>query len=280
MTDDELAHQLQLLGMDAASYRALALLPLVQVAWADGTIQDAERDLILQLAEDRYALEAEGKRVLRNWLHHPPSAGYTHRGRTVLRELCGRAGFNVSRDELGTVVSLAKQVAKAAGGFFGFGAISAHEATAIDEIAAALDIPDSRRWATADDDTLIPEDADRENDGPAVEVAFHSHALEGGGGRGSAQLVLYDEARGDRSCPVNEIGISIGRGRSNTVQISYDAQVSRNHCRLYARAARIYIEDLHSVTGTWVNGERIVERRLFGGEEISVGTTVFFLQVG
>ena len=173
MTDEELGRELRRLGMDEASYRALPLLPLVQVAWADGIIQDAERDLILELAESRYRIGEEGQRVLRNWLHHPPSAGYAHRGRRVLLEMGGRAGFDgVTRHDLADVVAFAKKVAMAAGGSFGFGAISASEADAIDEIAQALDITGARPWATADDDTHIPEDADRENEGPSIEVVF------------------------------------------------------------------------------------------------------------
>ena len=277
MTDEELGQELRLLGMDAASYRALALLPLVQVAWADGAVQDAERDLILDLADRHYALGEDGKRLLRNWLHHPPSAGYAQRGRHVLVELCDRDGFEaLDKNALGDVISLAKQVARSAGGFFGFGAISPSEAEAIEQIARALDISSARRWVSADDETSIPEDADLENDGPDVEIVFHPVP---DAGPVVGHLVLYDEDRGDRACPITEHGITIGRGTSSTVQINYDAQVSRAHCRVHAERDRIYVEDLHSVSGTWVNGERVLSRRLFGGEQVAVGATMFFVQL-
>lgn len=293
MTDEELGRELAVLGVDASSYRVLALLPLVQVAWADGAIQDAERDLILHLADSRYRLGDEGKRVLRNWLHHPPSAGFALRGRRVLRHLCDRNGYeDVTRRDLTDVIGLAKKVAQAAGGFFGFGAISSTEADTIDEIAVALGIDEDRPWsesdgpsatpirpwAQPDEVTLVPADADRESPGPSVEVVFHDMAAS----PTSALLVHYDQARGDRTMPIPPSGITVGRAHSNPVQIQYDRQVSRCHCRLFTRqdptGDRVYIEDLHSAAGTWVNGERIVERRLFGGEEIMVGSVVFFVQ--
>ncbi len=281
MTDHELGEHLKRLGVTPSTYRALPLLPLVQVAWADGQIQDAERDLILRLAETRYRLEGEGREVLRSWLDRPPSATYAARGRRVLIELVQRSAIGqIRREDLGDVVSLAKDVARAAGGFFGFGAINANEAHAIEEIARALDIPAERRWASEFDETMVPEDADRENEGPPIEVVFPGEdgAQPAPPPPSAASLMLYDEFRGDRSCPIVPPGLTIGRGRDNTVRISYDGQVSRDHCRLSVRGDRYFVTDLHSVSGTWVNGERIVERELLGGEEIAVGATVFFFQ--
>ena len=42
MTDEQLVRALNDLGLDEQSYRALVLLPLVRVAWADGAIQEPE----------------------------------------------------------------------------------------------------------------------------------------------------------------------------------------------------------------------------------------------
>lgn len=278
MTDEELGKALTSLGMDEASYRALPLLPLIQVAWADGELQEGERELILRLAEERYALSEEGRRVLRNWLHHPPTRDYVRRGQRVLMALCDRAGGrNVSRDTLADTVTFALDVAKAAGGWFGFGAVAPPEAVAIEEIAQALHIPHDRPWVTPDDTTVIPADADQEADGPPPEVVFHRDPATPQQSRGT--LVQYDELKGEQACPVTAAGVTIGRAREATVQINYDGQVSRRHCRLFERDGKFYVEDLESTRGTWVNGERIVERRLFGGETLLVGGNSFFFQL-
>jgi len=264
--------------MDDASYRALPLLPLVQVAWADGLVQDAERDLILQVAEDRFALGDEGTRVLRNWLSNPPSPQYAHRGKKVLVAICDHTGYNaLSRDALPDVVAFSKQVARAAGGFFGFGAIDSSEAAAIDRIAQVLGIDVGGPWTSADQETFVPHDADIHSDGPQVEVQFHPGPLSTHQSRGT--LIEHHEHQGEQSCPVTTEGLVIGRARNSTVQISYDAQVSRTHCRLFGLNNRFYVADLGSTCGTWVNGERIVERRLFGGETIHVGSATFFFQL-
>lgn len=276
MTDAELANALKTLGMDAVSWRALPLLPLVQVAWADGSVQEAERELILSLADRRFHLEDEGTRMLRNWLHHPPSSAYVARGREVLLALCERDG-ELRREKLADVIAFAKDVARAAGGFFGFGAISSEEASAIDAIAEALHIEHERPWVAPDDPTCIPADADEHVDGPPPEIIFHLDGLLSVVSRGT--LVRYDPLSGEQSCAVTREGVTIGRARENTIQINYDAQVSRKHCECIERKSHFYIRDLQSTGGTWVNGERILERRLLGGEKIHIGASTFFFQL-
>jgi hypothetical protein len=276
MTDAELAEALKALGMDAASYRALPLLPLVQVAWADGRVQDAERELILSLAAQRYGLEEEGMRLLRNWLHHAPSSQYVARGREALLGLCERQGFG-GREHLADVITFAKDVARAAGGFFGLASISSEEALAIDVIAQALHIEHDRPWVAPEDPTFIPSDADLHAEGPPPEIVFHAEKHAPIVSRGT--LVKYDELKGEQSCPVTSEGVSVGRARENHIQISYDAQVSRKHCELVERGGRFYLRDLRSTGGTWVNGERVLERRLLGGEKISVGSSTFLFQL-
>ena len=68
---------------------------------------------------------------------------------------------------------------------------------------------------------------------------------------------------------------SIGRHQDNNIQIKGDTKVSRRHCKLFRRNGHFYIEDQHSSNGTLVNGELISERRLYGGEELKIGETVF-----
>jgi hypothetical protein len=276
MNDADLGEALRALGMDEASWRALPLLPLVQVAWADGTVQEAERELILRLSQERWKLGAEAHRLLRNWLHHPPSIEYARRGHEALNALCDHAGSPIRREALADVLALALQVAKAAGGFFGFGAIGAEEALAIEEIARALEIAHDRRWVMPDEPTLVPADADEEADGPPPEIVFHADPETR---RSRATLVQFDDLRGEQTCFVTVDGVTIGRSRENTVQINYDGQVSRKHCRIFERAGHFYVEDLDSTRGTWVNGERIIDRRLLGGETIHVGSGTFFFQL-
>jgi hypothetical protein len=274
VTETELSEALRSLGMDRESGRALALLPLVQVAWADGAVQEAEQRLILELAQDRFSLDDEGRRMLRNWLTHRPTPAYSRRGQQVLVELCRFEGAEGDQ-QLRAVVDFAKDVAKAAGGYFGFGAVGVTEAEAIEAVAAALHISHERVWVTPDDTTLMHADADAQNDGPTPEIVFPEPSSRAS----RATLVHDDGLSGEQSIPIDAAGVTIGRGRDSTIQINYDAQVSRKHARVFERDGRFYVEDLGSVAGTWVNGERVVERRLLGGERVHVGAGAFFFQL-
>ena len=69
--------------------------------------------------------------------------------------------------------------------------------------------------------------------------------------------------------------ISFGRGKGCTFRLK-DARASRLHCRLFAKDASWWIEDLGSANGTLVNGEFLPARsprHLTGGEEIVVGSS-------
>jgi FHA domain-containing protein len=178
---------------------------------------------------------------------------------------------------LSDVIELAKEVAQAAGGFFGLGRVAAREAEAIEEIATALSIEHHHPWVAPEDATIIPIDADSEGEGPAPEITFHVDGIEWAQSRGT--LVRFDELKGEQICPVTAEGAIVGRGRECEVQISYDGQVSRKHCRVFVHNGRFYVADLGSTCGTWVNGERIAERRLLGGEKLHVGSAEFFFQL-
>ncbi len=65
---------------------------------------------------------------------------------------------------------------------------------------------------------------------------------------------------------------SIGRHPNNTVQV-LDRIVSKEHCHIDLVNGRFVLRDLGSLNGTYVNGERVHERPLFTGDEITLGAT-------
>jgi hypothetical protein len=100
-------------------------------------------------------------------------------------------------------------------------------------------------------------------------------------------LLLYREGTAEEQIyPFTGDILTIGRGRppadgsDRHIQIKNDSKVSRIHCSLYRRGNNFYIEDGHvdetgqhkpSANNTFVNEEVVRERRLFGGELISIG---------
>jgi hypothetical protein len=71
-------------------------------------------------------------------------------------------------------------------------------------------------------------------------------------------------------------GISIGRGRPNDVALDGDEFASATHARVEPRRDGVWIEDVGSTNGTFVNGIRLTHpRKLVVGDLVRVGETDF-----
>src|SRR5262249_23926806 len=71
--DPEVVEKLVELGLDAATWVALSLVPLVEVAWADGRVERREREAILAAAIE-HGIEpgSPSREMLESWLDAPP----------------------------------------------------------------------------------------------------------------------------------------------------------------------------------------------------------------
>ncbi len=68
--------------------------------------------------------------------------------------------------------------------------------------------------------------------------------------------------------------LTIGRGANNDVPLDGDEYASSRHARFEPRRDGIYVEDIGSTNGTYVNGIRLTrERRLTPGDVVRVGET-------
>ena len=71
------------------------------------------------------------------------------------------------------------------------------------------------------------------------------------------------------------ISVTIGRKEDNSVVLA-DQHVSGNHARLIIKNNILFIEDLGSTNGTYVNDKRIAGKvKLFGKDDIKIGSTSF-----
>ena len=128
------------MGLRKESAQVLVLLPLIEVAWADGVIQPAERDLILSVARYQFDFSDDALDMLDAWLSHRPREDYLVRGRDVLKALALRSSVGLDQSSLDDVLRFCNDVANASGGFLGVGKIHHRERSALRDIAEALRI--------------------------------------------------------------------------------------------------------------------------------------------
>ncbi|MDO5045003.1 MAG: FHA domain-containing protein [Coriobacteriia bacterium] len=72
--------------------------------------------------------------------------------------------------------------------------------------------------------------------------------------------------------------MTIGRDPNCSIFLN-DMTVSREHCKIERRQDSIYLTDMNSLNGTWVNGAIVSEAELFDGATIQVGTFVMALDM-
>jgi len=86
------------------------------------------------------------------------------------------------------------------------------------------------------------------------------------------KLVIEDEAGTRSIVPFAADAIVVGRGTEDVTFRLGDRNVSRRHARFLRQSGAIFVEDLGSLTGTRVNGERIAARRkLRDGDLVQIG---------
>ncbi len=140
MTDDAVLDKLVELGLRANTIAALSLVPLIEVAWADGEIQDKEREAILQGAHGK-GLESgtDGYELLQTWLKSRPSTELFDAWEGYIKALASQLNDEQNRLLRNQIVGFAKMVAASAGGFLGIGKVSTSEEKSLGKIEKAFD---------------------------------------------------------------------------------------------------------------------------------------------
>lgn len=140
VADEEVLRDLQELGYTAETVMLLHLVPLLQMAWAEGGVSPQERDLIVEAARSR-GIQAGSPADLQlsGWLAERPSESFFEKTlgavRTILQGRSPEERATSERD----LLSLCTAIAAASGGILGFGAVSADERKILARIAGTLD---------------------------------------------------------------------------------------------------------------------------------------------
>ncbi len=85
---------------------------------------------------------------------------------------------------------------------------------------------------------------------------------------------------GDLQGQTFPVGSELVVGRSTACDIFVpDRRMSRRHARFYCEGRNLFVEDLQSHNGTFVNGKRVSRMQLFGSDVVRVGTSQFEIGV-
>lgn len=256
----ELQDLLHRLGVDRRNLKALATLPLVEVAWADGRIQSPELVTIYQKS-DKYYLRDEDRLLLGNWIHHLPSESYFRMGCAALVWLTRAGEPLLDPIPLTTILADARAVALSAGGFLGIGAISREERAVLNRLGSDL------AAATPPAEAGAHPDFARKN-----RIVTLSYAPPGQPDGNAVLVPLFDSPR---RLTLTAEGVLIGSETDAAVRITGDKEVARYHALVAEKDGGFYAQALGGPV--WVNGERIVERRLLGGETIRITDAASFV---
>jgi len=140
ITDPQVLERLIALQVRGETMAAFALYPLVEVAWADGILAQAERDAILAAAAaEGIQPGSPGYETLEAAMTDGPTEARRKVWFAYAKDLAGRldaAERTKVRDEL---LRRARKVAEASGGVLGIAKVSAKEKKVLDTIAEAFE---------------------------------------------------------------------------------------------------------------------------------------------
>lgn len=140
VTNEKVLQRLVELDIQAETLASLAVVPLVEVAWADGRIDDREREAIKRAsAESGLAKGSPDFELLDRWLSHRPGPELLEAWHHYVQGLCELLTPEEKEALRADFVGRARRVAEAAGGFLGLtSGVSAGEQRILDRLDSAF----------------------------------------------------------------------------------------------------------------------------------------------
>jgi hypothetical protein len=141
LENEQILDVLREMGFDRATVVVLFLIPLLQVAWSDGSLSDRERALILEAAQAHGVKEGTPAHAkVTEWLAARPSEELTERALKVIRDLLTFQSTDARQSTTVKLMDACERIAAASGGFLGLGSkISPEEAAVMKRVAAEIE---------------------------------------------------------------------------------------------------------------------------------------------
>jgi hypothetical protein len=140
ITDATVLAQLMALDLSSETLAALSLVPLVEVAWADGRLDTKEKSALLAAAEQAGLSKGSAShQLLEEWLRERPSPKLLETWKAYVAVLSNTLNDQAKHALKQDLLGRARLVAEAAGGFLGLGRrISSAEQAVLTELEQAL----------------------------------------------------------------------------------------------------------------------------------------------
>jgi hypothetical protein len=140
ITDEAVLQKLVDLNIRPETLASLSLVPLVEVAWADGEVDAEEQRAVLAAAEKMgFAKGSNDYMLLTEWMKHKPSSKLLEAWIHYIQGLCGVVNAKEKAELKQKFIGQTRSVAEASGGFLGLGnKISTAEAKMLAKLESAF----------------------------------------------------------------------------------------------------------------------------------------------
>lgn len=141
VADEKTLKDLQKLGYTRETVVLLHLVPLVQVAWAEGDVSKRERELIFEAARLRgIEVRSAAHIKLVGWLERRPSEEFFHKTLAVIQAILHALPPEKQEGSKRDLIAYCTRIAEASGGILGFGSkINDAEDALLRKIAGMLE---------------------------------------------------------------------------------------------------------------------------------------------
>jgi hypothetical protein len=139
VADQEILADLETLGYTPETVQLLHLVPLLEMAWAEGDVSDGERALIVEAARAHGVEPGSAADVqLSTWLATRPPAELFERTLRVIRAMLEARPAEEREASRQDLLSYCSAIASASGGILGFGRVSPEEQRVLARVSQEL----------------------------------------------------------------------------------------------------------------------------------------------
>lgn len=138
--NQELVKHLLQIGVRPESWAAISLIPLIEVAWSDGAIEDEEVEAILDSSHKNGIKKgSEAHLLLERWLGERPGEEFFQTWSEYMHALSSRISHEKWMNLRNDIMERTRLIAECAGSLLGLGSLTPGEEDALAKIEAVFD---------------------------------------------------------------------------------------------------------------------------------------------